>query len=472
MSATPVHVRMYRRLLGDCFLLTIGAPSADRKDRTHILIDCGILQSSPRERELIRAAAEDIRHVVGDYIDLLVITHEHWDHISGFSHARDLLIDTVEIRNLWLAWTERRGDEQADAYRAKSKKAKEVVARLAATPKGKDATAGLPDFDGATEGRLRGGDIIPALIAKATATGSVQYLEPGQVLDTPGPTTALRANVLGPPRDPARLTKDLPSKGDAKETYLTPNFVKSLSLRYAMADTLDDALKAEGVGPFVSAFRRTPDHVHKSDGREAKWLRNRYLSDANSWRRIDDDWLTAGGSLALKLDSDTNSTSLVLAFEVEPGGEVLLFAADAQVGNWLSWHDQPYPHPSENGVTSATAIDLLRRTILYKVGHHASHNATLEEAGLELMVHPGLTAMIPVDEGEARRVNAEGNAVHRGWDMPYPELYARLIEKTDGRVLRGDAEAGFDPRGVRICKDAELLGRVQSTAIFHEVRVA
>jgi uncharacterized protein YfiM (DUF2279 family) len=33
-----------------------------------------------------------------------------------------------------------------------------------------------------------------------------------------------------------------------------------------------------------------------------------------------------------------DNTSLVLAIELADG-DVLLFAADAQVGNWLSWQD-------------------------------------------------------------------------------------------------------------------------------------
>ena len=35
----------------------------------------------------------------------------------------------------------------------------------------------------------------------------------------------------------------------------------------------------------------------------------------------------------------TNNTSLVLAIERIADGKVLLFPADAQEGNWLSWHD-------------------------------------------------------------------------------------------------------------------------------------
>ncbi len=460
---------MYRRLLGDCFLLTVGDSNAAREDRVHILIDCGVLQNVPGEATLMKEVAQDIRSVVGDYLDLLVVTHEHWDHISGFSHARDLLIDTLLIRRLWLAWTERRGDAQADAYRAKSARAKEVVARVAATANGREITAGIEDFDGSTKGRLRGGDIIPRLIERAGETGAVDYQEPGQVLNTPGPVQ-LRANVLGPPRDTGRLTKDTPSPGDARETYAAERFAASLALRYSMAETLEDGLDAVGVGPFDREHRRTRESVAEGRDADDAWMRQRYLAPANAWRAIDDDWLAAGGSLALKLDSDTNNTSLVLAFELESGGDVLLFAADAQVGNWLSWHDQAYPHPALLNEASASATDLLGRTVFYKVGHHASHNATLDGLGLELMTHLDLCAMIPVVEAEARRVK-DGKAVHRGWNMPFPDLYDRLLAVTRDRVLRGDADPGRAPDGTVICNDADFLSRVSSSKIYHELRI-
>src|SRR6266699_2202355 len=68
------------------------------------------------------------------------------------------------------------------------------------------------------------------------------------------------------------------------------------------------------------------------------------------------------------LDSMTNNTSLVLAIELADG-DVLLFAADAQVGNWLSWQDLKWTV----GTSPVTGPDLLKRTIFYKVGHHGSH---------------------------------------------------------------------------------------------------
>src|SRR5262249_40463582 len=40
-------------------------------------------------------------------IDVLVITHEHWDHVSGF-HKRQAqdVFQTIELGTLWMAWTE------------------------------------------------------------------------------------------------------------------------------------------------------------------------------------------------------------------------------------------------------------------------------------------------------------------------------------------------------------------------------
>ena len=158
-----------------------------------------------------------------------------------------------------------------------------------------------------------------------------------------------------------------------------------------------------------------------------------------AWRRIDGDWLGSAETLALQLDGDTNNTSLVLAIELSPGGKVLLFPGDAQVGNWLSWESVSWPKLGDKGATLAAA-DLLRRTVLYKVGHHASHNATLRAKGLELMERQDLVAMIPVDEKMARE--------KKRWDMPFGPLYQRLLEKTSGRVLRADT--GIPDRPDRI----------------------
>src|SRR5204862_3569670 len=144
----------------------------------------------------------------------------------------------------------------------------------------------------------------------------------------------------------------------------------------------------------------------------------------------------------LQMDSYTNNSSLVLAFELPRSRQVLLFAADAQVGNWLSWYDRTY-QTTDGRVLSAA--DLLANTVLYKVGHHGSHNATLKEKGLELMTHPHLVAMLPVE--------AEGVARLGYGQMPLKGLVKALTDATDGRLLRldhpwdGDTAPGTWPKG-------------------------
>ncbi len=139
------------------------------------------------------------------------------------------------------------------------------------------------------------------------------------------------------------------------------------------------------------------------------------------------------GELALHLDSYTNNTCLAFAVELgEPGeGKVLLFPGDAQVGNWLSWGKLEWKVKNSKGEEkSVNAANLLARAVLYKVGHHGSHNATLREKGLEMMTSPELVAMIPVHRGTAE---------DQRWEFPYPPLWDALKKKARGRVLLADA---------------------------------
>jgi len=106
------------------------------------------------------------------------------------------------------------------------------------------------------------------------------------------------------------------------------------------------------------------------------------------------------GQLALDSDNDTNNTSLVLAFEFVKQGEVLLFVGDAQVGTWQSWAKVEFKLPER--AKPFPAIELLSRTVFYKVGHHCSHNATLKKGGLELMTRDDLVAFIPLDQETAK----------------------------------------------------------------------
>jgi len=187
--------------------------------------------------------------------------------------------------------------------------------------------------------------------------------------------------------------------------------------------------------PFDNAWSHSLSDLvgGKAPGRLADFLADRYVGPASStpetdlsWRRVDGAWLATAGQLALALDNATNNTSLAFALELVESGKVLVFPADAQVGNLLSWHAVKWKDSQE------TVTTLLKRTVFYKVGHHGSHNATLKEKELELMPAQGLTAFIPVDHEMA---------VKKHWgQMPLPALIDALKARTGGQLVRIDED--------------------------------
>ena len=178
------------------------------------------------------------------------------------------------------------------------------------------------------------------------------------------------------------------------------------------------------------------------------------LAPDQSWRRIDADWLGAAAEFALQLDSATNNTSLVLAIELIDSGKVLLFAADAQVGNWLSWQSLSW---KISETTTVTGPDLLKRAVFYKVGHHGSHNATLKAKGLELMRADDFVAFIPVDHAMA---------IKKRWgNMPLPGLVDALEQRSSGCVVRIDEDYTAKPGGA---KAAAFAKNLKMDALFYE----
>ena len=299
-----------------------------------------------------------------------------------------------------------------------------------------------------------------ALNFLASVAGEVHYCEPGETLLL-GTATHARAYVLGPPRGDL-IKRDLPTGGDEserRETYLAggssqQGFLLAPALGSVTNRWNDGAVSDDLCHPFDYSVRRsytepekTTDQVPwKDEDKISNTTKDFYESQyfkGPDWRRIDGDWLGAAEQLALNLDSDTNNTSLVLALEFgNPGeGKIALFVGDAQVGNWLSWTDQTY----KAGGHVKNIDEIFERTILYKVGHHGSHNATLKRDsrqptaadkfgspyGLELM-RSDLIAMIPVDRAAAEK------KMPIPWHMPHPPLYESLLRKTAGRVLRAD----------------------------------
>src|SRR6476620_8117093 len=107
-TGSHVTIRHYCQGIGDCHLMKF------RKDDGAdfwMLIDCGIHSSITGGTEKIAAIVDDIA-LVTKRLDIIVLTHEHWDHVSGFLLAESKFKD-FEVGEVWMAWSENPDDPQA-----------------------------------------------------------------------------------------------------------------------------------------------------------------------------------------------------------------------------------------------------------------------------------------------------------------------------------------------------------------------
>jgi len=440
---------MYRQGLGDCFLVLL--PRENQRCFS-ILIDCGVLLGTKEAQAKMLRVARDIAQVTEKHLDVVVATHEHWDHLSGFLQAREVF-DELTIGEVWLAWTEDPADTLAKHLRQQRQQAMRalyvVASRLAELDPEAASLRRSPLAFFKAKGSMSTSEAMEYLVHHPKKP-RVRYLTPGGATIELPVEGAARAFVLGPPRDEQLIHRSNPTKS-GKEVYALAQGMALFAAAGAESSFQEDT------DDRFHAFERL--HRRRSD--EAAFFQSEYFRSANEWRRIDTDWLGVADQLALALDNHTNNTSLAFALELEPRGRVLLFPGDAQVGNWLSWHDHRWPSPSRRR-RWIDAADLLKRTVLYKVGHHGSHNATLREQGLERMVHQDLAALVPVDKTMAER---------KRWNMPFPALYERLQQLARGRVLRADEDIPQRPEGVSAAEWKRFVDRVGANDLYYDYTI-
>ncbi len=438
-NAPAVRVRMYRQGLGDCFLITFDCGG---KNEQHMLIDFGTLGTIATQVKM-SDVIDSIKKTTGGRLAVLAATHAHQDHVSGFL-SQQAVLQTFTIGNVWMPWTENPGDKMAIDLGNKAAAMRATVAKALAMPQAKQAgvaekLTGMAGFEGLEldgdalaqfSGGLGMGDTIARAldIVRKFPKATLTYYSPGPPAVELPEIAGFRFYVLGPPRDPAKLQNM--ENNAADELY---GLAAAIDAHAAAG--FDWALDDEA--PFDQRFcypAAQADQFYSDYG----------LSD-QAYRRIDDQWLRSVAELAAKLDNFRNNTSLALAIERIADGKVLLFPADAQEGNWLSWHDPAMQWKTGSGGATVTADDLLKRTVFYKVGHHSSHNATAKGKGLEIMrKNKDLTAFIPVDRAIALKRSPPGS-----WRMPAVELYHALLQACDGRVARSDRGWAAEAKDVK-----------------------
>lgn len=436
-TINKIQIRMYRPGTGDFFVLKF---MHDTEACFTMMIDCGCIQGSS---EIFTPLISDLKTYTDGEIDLLVVTHEHADHINGFKIMSDEL-STIKFKRVWFSWTESRQDSVANEYRDRYTKMKMALNHAATQLNqlieekyytdlyaqeltGAQQLASQKHFVEVLD-RLNSLNFnLPANGKKDVSTMGelltdwgiiksdtiIEYLLPGELRQKISGLPGINIFVLGPPKDLNYLSL---------EEKTGENFQKRSSkstVELAMVNALNATHAEWGTVQDPVAF--DPSYETADDDPITKWYAR------ENWRNIDHDWLLGAGALALKLQQCINNTSLALAIQFQATEEVLLFPGDAEFGNWQSWHDKLNWQVTYGEHTQKVDAEyLLQHTIFYKVSHHLSQNGTPTSKGIQLMSQPKLVAMATLDL----------NRIMSGWlnTMPNDLLSAALIARTGGNV--------------------------------------
>lgn len=529
--STGVKVRMYRHGHGDCFLLAMRSSNQSNARPVYMLIDCGLKPGSEvKEGQTIDKVIADIAEATDNRLDVVMVTHEHQDHVNGFLKKKPrgggFCFDPISIGEVWLAWTENGEDDFANSLRERFNdtliglvRSEQRLAADGSTDKS-ETLRELLEFETGGEDAGQPADLLKEMekarkqnpnlsLREQTALAidgisnkqAIKYLcdkaerkpplflRPDQgSYSIPGVKGA-KVYALGPPRDVELLLSLDPTGGEEFHFGKTPlDATRAFRLdgpSRTFFAALEDAAKVSTTGPFSSRHHIPADRVFADiSAADADPQRKAMLQhykdkygpedeDAGPfpWRRIDSDWLGDSEALALRLNHEVNNTSLVIAIELSATGKVLLFSGDAQRGSWISWSDLSWSTP---GSSSVTARDLLSRTVFYKVGHHGSHNATLDGsaddnyANLAWMgqgdFRSEFVAMIPANTPWAR-------GKKKPWNHPLEAIEKALKTKARGRVFRSDIDQVNKPVDVSSAEWTRFKGNTRETEMFFEYTV-
>jgi beta-lactamase superfamily II metal-dependent hydrolase len=319
-----IRVRMYRVGFGDFFLLSVPTKAG----HGHILIDCGV---HARDLGSMRDAVTQMAKDCDNHLSLVIMTHRHADHISGFGTCSDLFAQIV-VDRVWMPWFENPADNKASAFQTNltamaGHLGRQFRARLAVQPDG--ATQQMLDIAENITGGLNAAGVsanqkaLKVLHEGFKTPAEHDYYKAGDVAKLPPELEAagLTAEILGPPIDDALILQ----MTNKNQQYLT--------------GAAEDQDPSETVKPFTDAFRAS-DEAYGSKAFEL------YGPDQiiHMIEGVQPDALALQAAAA---DKTLNNQSLVILFSL--GGKNLLFAGDAPMGQlgelpvWRRlWHAGPH----------------------------------------------------------------------------------------------------------------------------------
>ncbi|MEM0989074.1 MAG: hypothetical protein AAGK00_09340 [Pseudomonadota bacterium] len=441
-----VRIRMYRLGHGDCFLLAFPGQEGSARPPVHVLIDCGYKPGSqvpdPKTGEDIRidAIVDDIVAATGGKVDVVIVTHEHQDHVNGFGTTRDRvpIFDRLdEIGEVWLAWTEDGNDSLANRLRRDYHDqliglafAEERLGMAGADPEQVQLVSELLELElGGEEDSLAPGQAAAMIrerfresldknramamsghtsfavegitnknaiaYLRGRATGGVRFLSPGGApVALPRGVKAL-AYPLGPPRNEQLLTDLDPREQEA--FHMRPPFAMDGAAQTFFAAAAAQSGAGEMTGsPFATRYRHAAETVFATERpeyaddalREASGAVGKLEFMRGVYGPKDPDEDPTDGAPWRRIDADWLDASEALALrlndEVNNTSLVLAFELPDTRQVLLftgdaqrgSWFSWA-DLEWQTADGTVDARDLLGRCTFYKCGHHGSHNATM-----------------------------------------------------------------------------------------------
>jgi beta-lactamase superfamily II metal-dependent hydrolase len=393
-TPSKIRIRAYNVRFGDCVLISFDGSSGEK----HILVDFGNapagVQNEGGKNDVFAPVARDLAKRTKKRIDLLVMSHEHLDHMEGFYSER-AVFDNCTVGEVWMSIM-----SSPDYYRR------------------------FPQCEPERRARI-------ALLDKATSWQKQGYFE-----SIPGPLRALIANNVLNLANKERIdylrklvsakhlrylsrragvTRATSLGGDVKIEVLAPE--QDASVYYKIRNQrlwLDAAARLGAVGG--KRRKRTAVTPPKVPSHMAP----------DEFSELRDQIAEMDMSDLLAIDKAANNTSLVLRITVH--GKVLLLPGDAEAESWAIMKKAKILGP----------VDFL------KLAHHGSINGMPFEGTdqiLNRVLKPGRKTVALVST--CRGVYGDT----RETEIPQHRLVARLKEKCAKVYITQDAAPfgeGFD----------------------------
>ncbi len=358
MAAAPISLtlRMFNVGFGDCFLLTFNYANNVR----HMLVDFGSTSAPKRgpKKDYMLRVAEKIKEICAGKLHIVVATHRHRDHVSGFSTAAQTgkIIAGLNPDIVIQPWTEE-PLAQTNAVTAKS------TLYTRGTADSRKMTA---HFLGALEDMHGVADAVKRMAADENLAGrqtrdQLQFLGDDNLKNESAVRNLIRMGRKG--------------KAYFVNAGMKLNILPGVACTVLGPPTLEQSdeirgMRARDPGEFWQ-FRSfwASQNLAKRPGTARPLLPKVPCAEPpagvrwfiNQSRQIQADQMLG---LVRDLDDVMNNTSVILLLEV--GKQKILLPGDAQIENWSYALSKPEWRKRLADVN------------LYKVGHHGSRNATPE----------------------------------------------------------------------------------------------